>query len=44
MIGEIRVIDAHCHIYPQKIVQRAVAGTDRFYSTTAACSATATIF
>ena len=31
------VIDAHCHIYPEKIVDRAVAGTDAFYSTTAAC-------
>ncbi len=25
------VIDAHCHIYPEKIAQRAVAGTDAFY-------------
>lgn len=31
------VIDAHCHIYPEKIVDRAVAGTDAFYSTHAAC-------
>ncbi len=31
------VIDAHCHIYPEKIVDRAVAGTDAFYSTKAAC-------
>ena len=31
------VIDAHCHIYPEKIVDRAVAGTDAFYSTRAAC-------
>ncbi len=25
------VIDAHCHIYPEKIASRAVAGTDNFY-------------
>ena len=31
------VIDAHCHIYPEKIVDRAVAGTDAFYDTHAAC-------
>ena len=25
------VTDAHCHIYPEKIAARAVAGTDNFY-------------
>ncbi len=25
------VIDSHCHIYPEKIAARAVAGTDAFY-------------
>ena len=25
------VTDAHCHIYPEKIASRAVAGTDNFY-------------
>lgn len=25
------VVDAHCHIYPEAIAQRAVAGTDGFY-------------
>ena len=35
--NKFTVIDAHCHIYPEKIVDRAVAGTDAFYSTTAAC-------
>ncbi|MBQ7968387.1 MAG: amidohydrolase [Clostridia bacterium] len=25
------VIDAHCHIYPEKIAARAVQGTDNFY-------------
>ncbi len=38
MIQEkFEVIDSHCHIYPEKIVDRAVAGTDAFYSTHAAC-------
>ena len=36
-----KVIDAHCHIYPEKIVDKAVAGTDAFYSTKAACRGTA---
>ena len=31
MINNIYTIDAHCHIYPEKIAQRAVAGTDKFY-------------
>lgn len=31
------VIDAHCHIYPEKIAARAVAGTDRFYECQSAC-------
>ena len=25
------IIDAHCHIYPEKIAAKAVAGTDTFY-------------
>lgn len=37
MIGEYTVVDAHCHIYPEKIASRAVAGTDAFYHTHAAC-------
>ena len=32
MINGIYAIDAHCHIYPEKIAKRAVAGTDNFYS------------
>ncbi|MBQ5809966.1 MAG: amidohydrolase [Clostridia bacterium] len=28
------VIDAHCHVYPEKIASRAVAGTDNFYGVT----------
>ena len=34
------VIDSHCHIYPEKIAAKAVAGTDRFYDTVAACLGT----
>lgn len=32
MINNIYTIDSHCHIYPEKIAEKAVAGTDRFYS------------
>ncbi|MBQ7335890.1 MAG: amidohydrolase [Clostridia bacterium] len=38
--GTYTVIDAHCHIYPDKIAERAVAGTDRFYDTHAVCRGT----
>lgn len=31
MVNGIYTIDAHCHIYPEKIAERAVAGTDNFY-------------
>lgn len=31
MINGIYAIDSHCHIYPEKIAERAVAGTDNFY-------------
>ncbi len=34
------VIDSHCHIYPEKIAEKAVAGTDKFYDTVAACLGT----
>ncbi len=40
MLGAFEVIDAHCHIYPEKIAARASAGTDKFYGTKAACSGT----
>ncbi len=36
ILDKYTVIDAHCHIYPEKIAQKAVAGTDRFYGTIAA--------
>ena len=29
-----KIADAHCHIYPEKIASKAVAGTDRFYEIT----------
>ena len=31
MVNGHFVIDAHCHIYPDKIAERAVAGTSTFY-------------
>lgn len=31
MVNGIYTIDAHCHIYPEKIASKAVAGTDNFY-------------
>lgn len=31
MINNTLVIDAHCHIYPEKIAAKAVNGTDNFY-------------
>lgn len=33
-------VDSHCHIYPDKIAEKAVAGTDKFYDTVAACKGT----
>ncbi len=35
MIKGYYVIDAHCHIYPEKIAEKAVAATDKFYGSTA---------
>lgn len=31
LLDKYYAIDAHCHIYPEKIASRAVAGTDNFY-------------
>ncbi len=31
VLDNYTVIDAHCHIYPEKIASRAVRGTDEFY-------------
>ncbi len=36
MKNGFEIWDAHCHIYPEKIAEKAVAGTDAFYSTVAA--------
>lgn len=33
MVDGIFTIDSHCHIYPEKIAAKAVAGTDNFYDT-----------
>lgn len=40
MVDGIFTIDAHCHIYPEKIVEKAVAGTDRFYGVQSHCKGT----
>ncbi len=40
MMEGYTVIDSHCHIYPDKIAARAVAGTGNFYEFTAACDGT----
>ena len=33
MKNSCTIIDAHCHVYPEKIAARAVESTDRFYDT-----------
>lgn len=40
MVDNFYVIDAHCHIYPEKIAEKAVAGTDNFYGVTSHCKGT----
>lgn len=40
MVNGIYTIDAHCHIYPEKIVDKAVAGTDNFYGVKSFCRGT----
>ena len=42
MVKDFFVIDSHCHIYPEKIAERAVAGTSNFYSQVFACKGTVT--
>ena len=41
MRNGFQIIDSHCHIYPEKIAAKAVAGTDHFYDTIAKCDGTA---
>ncbi|MBR2044311.1 MAG: amidohydrolase [Clostridia bacterium] len=36
VLNKFYTIDSHCHIYPEKIAEKAVAGTDKFYDTVAA--------
>lgn len=40
MVNGIFTIDSHCHIYPEKIVDKAVAGTDNFYGVSSHCKGT----
>ena len=41
MRNGFQIIDTHCHIYPEKIAAKAVAGTDTFYGTVAKGDGTA---
>ena len=34
IVKKYRIIDSHCHIYPDKIAERATAGTGTFYDMT----------
>ena len=36
----MKIIDAHCHIYPDKIAEKAAAATGRFYGIEMKASAT----
>ncbi len=40
MINNIFTIDSHCHIYPEKIAEKAVVGTDNFYGGKSFCKGT----
>ena len=40
MKDNFKIFDAHCHIYPQKIVDKAVPATDRFYDVVSHCKGT----
>ncbi len=40
MVKDLFVIDSHCHIYPEKIAERAVMGTSTFYNQVFACKGT----
>ncbi len=40
MINNYYVIDSHCHIYPDKIAERAVQGTSTFYDQSFAATGT----
>ena len=36
MVGQYKVMDAHCHVYPAAIAAKAVGGTDAFYGVVSA--------
>lgn len=40
MVNGYFATDSHCHIYPEKIAERAVAGTDNFYGGRSVCRGT----
>lgn len=37
MKNGFKIIDSHCHVYPDKIVDKAVCGTDNFYGVHSHC-------
>ena len=37
MKNSFKIIDSHCHVYPEKIVDKAVCGTDNFYGVHSHC-------
>ncbi len=39
--GKYFLVDFHCHIYPEKIAEKAVEGTDTFYGLHSECKGTA---
>ena len=43
MIGQYKVMDAHCHVYPAAIAHKAVGGTDAFYGVTSVYDGTVEI-
>lgn len=40
MVNGYFITDSHCHIYPEKIADRAVAGTNNFYGERSVCRGT----
>ena len=42
MVKDFFVIESSCHIYPEKIAERAVEGTSTFYNQVFACKGTVT--
>ena len=39
-VKRMHIVDCHCHIYPEKIAAKAVAGIGGFYDMPMACAGT----